>query len=279
MLKEAQDYCGENQARNDDIIQAGMLGLAEAIDRFDSRRNNGLAAFAKPYIRGRMQATAKALTRNGWSGETRLQRLVRGDHDVTLERASEVVGRPVAESELEDARGQVLGMHSEPLEYNTREPAFDDEYDEEGKPGIVAPAPICTLQRIHKHHSELVEWYAEDTDGRAKQRLKEIGRRAYALELVERDHARLAARSEPTQYLYRTDTKIEVRARIAAQIDQYKETEVPTVRRYADRSFNSEHVFLKKRPPEYWPSVYPTWGASPRVGLVPIKTQPAALAA
>jgi RNA polymerase sigma factor (sigma-70 family) len=210
VLKEAKAYCGENQARNDDIIQAGMLGLAEAIDRFDLSSNNGFTAFALPYIRGRMKATAKRLGRNGLSGETRLQRLVHGNHEVTLDKASEVVGRPVDEGELEEARGQVLGMHSEPIEYNTREPGFEDD-DEERKPGFVAVAPLSPLLKTYYDASlqkrpGSVEWFAEDTDRRARKRLAEIGRRAFALELVEREKARIAARADPSLYLYRTPT-------------------------------------------------------------------------
>ena len=43
VLKEAQPYCSDD-GRNDDLIAAGNLGLAEAIDRFNLNRNNGLAA-------------------------------------------------------------------------------------------------------------------------------------------------------------------------------------------------------------------------------------------
>jgi hypothetical protein len=242
VLKESKPFC--DGVNNEDIIAAGMKGFVEARSRFDLRRNNGLTAYALPYIRGAMQTAAKAIKRNGFAGETRLQRLVHGDHDATPERASEVMGRPVDADELEAATAQAIGMCSEVIAYDTREPAFENEYDEESKPGIIAIAPLSPLQRIHKHHSELVEWYAEDTDRRARKRLKEIGRRAYALELVERDHARkagltffVAARAEPTQYLYRTDTPLYVRAGIASQID--RPTPHNSARRYADRSFSS----------------------------------------
>jgi hypothetical protein len=205
VLKETQPYCTDD-GRNDDLIAAGMLGLAEAIDRFDTRRNNGLAAFAKPLIRGQVQAAAKAFNRNGWAGETRLQRAVYGNHDLTIEQASKKMGRPVDQGEIERARTQVLGMCSVLVPYDTREPGYEDD-DEEARPGISPrPAPPCPCQCIfnatlEQRHGSL-EWLAEDADRRAWGRLKEIGRRAYALELVERDRARIAARAEPTQYLY-----------------------------------------------------------------------------
>lgn len=199
VLKECAPYC--NGRNNDDVIAAGMLGLAAAIDRFDLRgRNTGLTAFALPHIRGEMQAASKSFNKNGWAGETRLQRLVYGDHDSTVERASEVMGRPVDESELEQARAQVLRMCEEPLPYDTTEPGFED--DERRRPSFIAVAPPCPQQRaiLNRYHG-LLPWLVADADLRASRRFKEVGRRRYALELVERDRARIAARAEPTQYL------------------------------------------------------------------------------
>jgi RNA polymerase sigma factor (sigma-70 family) len=206
VLKVVQPYCRDD-GRNDDLIAAGNLGLAEALDRFDTRRNNGFAAYAIPLIRGRAQKASKAFNRNGWAGETRLQRAVYGNHDLTPEQASKVMGRPVDQDEIERARTQVLGMCSDLEPYDTTEPGFeDDEYDEEGKPCFVAVAPPCPRLRVfnaalEQHHGRL-SGLAEAADRWDMRRLKEIGRRAYALELVERDRARIAARAEPTQYLY-----------------------------------------------------------------------------
>jgi DNA-directed RNA polymerase specialized sigma subunit len=209
VLKEAKPHCvayGDScDRRNDDLIAAGNFGLAEAIDRFNLNRNNGFTAYALPYIRKRLKETSKSFNRNGWAGETRLQRAVYGNHDLTTEQASKVMGRLVDEGEIEQAKTEVLGMCSEPVPYDTREPGYEDD-DEERKPGVIALAPPCPRQRIfnatlEQRHGSLNE-LAEDADRRAWQRLKEIGRRAYALELVERDRARIAARAEPTQYLY-----------------------------------------------------------------------------
>jgi RNA polymerase sigma factor (sigma-70 family) len=318
VLKEAKTFCGDRVDRNDDLIAAGMLGLPEAIDRFDPRRNNGLTAYAIPLIRGRMRATAKAFNRNGWSSETRLQRLVYGNHDVTPEQASKVMNRPVDEGEIEEARTQVLGMCSELLEHDTREKGFENEHDEEGKPCLVAVAPPCPRQRIFdatlvQRHGSL-EWLAEDADRRATQRLKEIGRRAYALELVERDRARIAApvahlfKPRPRGYLFEEQPKALPRRpaqdvrKLGGRKDRsattyhtmrieafesrspahrygltgYAPCRDPAVRRCADRSFNPDHVRRKKRPPEYWPSVHPTWGSLPIIWRC---NEPAALAA
>jgi hypothetical protein len=205
VLKEAKPHCVAHgdfcDRRNDDLIAAGNFGLAEAIDRFNLNRNNGFTAYALHYIRGQLKETSKSFNRNGWAGETRLQRAVYGNHDLTPEQASRVMGRPVDQGEIEQARTQVLGMCSELVPYDTREPGYED--DEEDRPRFTAvPAPVCPLQLIRSRAHTWVDRLAEDADRRARQRLKEIGRRAYALELVERDQARIAARAEPTQYLY-----------------------------------------------------------------------------
>jgi hypothetical protein len=316
VLKEAKPYCvayGDScDRRNDDLIAAGNLGLAEAIDRFNLNRNNGFTAYALHYIRKRQKETSKSFNRNGWAGETRLQRAVYGNHDLTIEQASKVMGRPVDEGEIEQARTEVLGMCSDLVRYDTREPGYGDD-DEEARPGVVAVAPICTRQRnldaaLEQRHGSLND-LAEDADRRARQRIKDIGRRAYALELVARDRVgaqpcyasdetgvivrrrgvhercnncngagriRSAARAEP------------VAKRLGGRIDRsattYHATRAeafdgrtpthryltghapcdPTVRRYVDRSFNSQFKRPKKRPPpEYWPSMYPTWGSPP----------------
>jgi RNA polymerase sigma factor (sigma-70 family) len=275
VLKEVKPYCdGRN---NDDLIAAGMFGLAEAIDRFDPRRNNGFAAYAISLIRGRIKKAAKALKRNGWAGETRLQRALYGNHDLTPEQASRVMGRPVDEGELEEAEAQVLGMCSEPEPYDTRERAFEDDEDEESKPCLVAVAPPCP--RLQELDAKLIMrhgWLSDgcgnsrgrkfgvhlvgDADRREIQRLKEIGRRAYALELVERDHARIAARAEPTQYLYRIIPPCKPRGpvskRLGGALDRYPlqiwevpyvEPKVHTPQPSRYRTANGVAVFVKKQ--------------------------------
>jgi hypothetical protein len=281
VLKEAQRHCSDD-GRNDDLIAAGMLGLAEAIDRFDSRRNNGLAAYAKPLIRGKIQAAAKAFNRNGWAGETRLQREIYGNHDLTTERASKVMGRPVDEGEIEQARTEVLGMCSPLLSYDTTEPGFEDD-DEEARPDIIAVAPPCPRQRdldaaLEQRHGSL-EWLAEDADRRATQRLKEIGRRAYALELV--------ANAAEIEHLIEPD----YRRRPSLPLEKPMKPKTPsncffsmepfarpkthlslalriTAAWQADGSKSKHSVASReKRPPEYWPDVYPTWGTKPAAQL------------
>jgi DNA-directed RNA polymerase specialized sigma subunit len=303
-LKQAKPFC--DGVNNDDIIAVANLALAEAINGFDLTSNNGLAAYVIATVRGRLQTAAKAIKKNGWAGETRLQRLVYGNHDVVadqradrtppsqvaISRAAEIMGRPVALRELEEARDDVLGMVSEIRSYDTREPGFQDDDEkpcnEEGKARAhVAAAPLCPLLQAYHNASKdrrpgSVEWYAEDADRRARKRLKEVGRRQFALELVARDQARISARSEPSQYLYRTDTPLKDRACIASRIYANIAVEcfaeksdivngrrlpdqrefltshvAPMARRYVERSFNSAYrkkkpkkpppVFIKKR--------------------------------
>jgi hypothetical protein len=269
VLKEAKPYCRDD-GRNDDLIAAGMLGLAEAIDGFDTRRNNGLAAYAKQLIRGKVQAAAKAFNRNGWSGETRLQRAIYGNHDLTPEQASKVMGRPVDEGEIEEAEAQVLGMCSEPLHYDTTEPGYedDDEENEESRPGVIAVAPPCP--RLQELDAELIKrhgWLGdgcgnsrsrkfgvdlvEEADRRARQRLKEIGRRAYALELVRPKPVEHFFAEHPPPLLPLEKPKPNGRA-------SFWWNEPPPARIHLDREFVGRKT--KPPPPECWPDVYPRWG-------------------
>ena len=72
---------------------------------------------------------------------------------------------------------------------------------------------------------------ARQSESRTNRRIKEIGRRAYALELVKQHQARVEARAEPTQYLYPSQravrTKIDPiseaarRNGVARKLDQY----------------------------------------------------------
>jgi hypothetical protein len=249
VLKEAKAYCvayGDAcDRRNDDLIAAGNLGLAEAIDRFNLNRNNGFTAYALHYIRKRLKETSKSFNRNGWAGETRLQRAVYGNHDLTPEQASKVMGRPVDEDEIERARTEVLGMCSELLPYDTREPDYED--DEEDRPRFTAvPAPLCPAQLIRSRAHNWVDRLVEDTDRRAMRRLKQIGRRAYALELVGPTEHLFAEPPPPPLPLEKP--KPNGRA-------SFWWNEPPRARVRLDRS----GLPRKKRPPEY----YPTWGNPP----------------
>jgi len=56
--------------------------------------------------------------------------------------------------------------------------------------------------RLHEPVSRLIDGLARESESRTKRRIHEIGRRAYALELVKQHKARVEAHAEPTQYLY-----------------------------------------------------------------------------
>jgi RNA polymerase sigma factor (sigma-70 family) len=249
VLKGAESLHG--MAEFDDLVAAGMLGLAEAIARFDPRRRNGLAAYAKHLIKRRMLEVVRHKT--GWAGETRLERLISTTNsDATCEQAAKVMGRPVDERELEDAR-HLIAAKSRPLaEYDTQELGVDETYEgEERRLAFVATAPMSLpqlkLHAIHRRRGLQLESQIEEADRRAARRLKEIGRRAYALELVAQDRARIAARVEPSQYLYRTDESVASRARIVFGMGLSPPHSVPptapsTVTKRANQQKEKNHV-------------------------------------
>lgn len=79
----------------DDLIQAGMIGLADAITRFDPALGAEFEAFATPRIRGAMLDELRAADHLS-RGTRRQQRSV----DASVVRLEQQLGRPPLESEI-----------------------------------------------------------------------------------------------------------------------------------------------------------------------------------
>ena len=79
----------------DDLIQAGMIGLADAITRFDPALGTELEAFATPRIRGAMLDELRAADHLS-RGTRRQQRSV----DASVSRLQQQLGRKPLESEI-----------------------------------------------------------------------------------------------------------------------------------------------------------------------------------
>ena len=75
----------------------------------------------------------------------------------------------------------------------TRYDCFDNRYQD------------ASHFRKHERYSRTIDKLVEDGAKRDAQRLKEIGRAQYALELVERLNKRFAARADETQYRYKPE--------------------------------------------------------------------------
>jgi hypothetical protein len=196
----------------DDLVTAGMVGLTEAILRYNLRSNNRLYAYAKSYIEGAISAEAKKYKKRGTAGETRLERWIYShpyDTPEEIVAALSKRGMSYTPEQVEQAQ-QCVSARRVSEHYSTT----DSDYDEDDNFIGARPAASHDMYglydsygsqphlRFHKTVSRLVDDWAAEADKRAARRLKEIGRRAYALELVAKDHARIAARADPQRYLY-----------------------------------------------------------------------------
>jgi RNA polymerase sigma factor FliA len=87
----------------DDLVQAGILGLIDAVDRFDATKNVELASYAKFRIRG---AILDSLRKSDW-GPRKLRRLLRRIEKTSRDLATEI-GHWPTEAEVAEKLGMPL---------------------------------------------------------------------------------------------------------------------------------------------------------------------------
>jgi hypothetical protein len=316
ILKLAGEYYGPSR---DELIAAGILGLLEAIEGFDLRRNNGFTAYTESWIRKRMLEAVEDFRRRGQGGVTRVDRHLfyrRGDQ-LTAEGVADAVGCKVSDTDIALANQLADGFWHGHEPYETSEASFDED-DEGARPTFVAvhtpcfecdasggkvtdadwetfvayrarpsglpgrgrngqkPAPLKQISRVSYSQDQaaayraceaeayqygggllrllvadskrrdlahlarnntnplrngrcagLIEHLAKDDARRAGQRLKQIGRRAYALELVARDKARIAARADAKQYVTATPSERRAVAQRDGRPERKRQTQRP----------------------------------------------------
>jgi hypothetical protein len=182
VLKIAGEYHG---AGFEDLVAAGILGLARAIKDFDLRRNNGLGCFAEERIREEIRREVKRWRKRGQAGETRADRWLYHHRGATAEEVSAATACTLADAEQAIQRQE--GYWHGHREYDTNEVGRDDSDEGERKRFVyVATARATPIHYKHLLISKTVHAAADYADHRAEARLREIGRRAYAIELVDR---------------------------------------------------------------------------------------------
>ena len=87
----------------DDLIQVGMIGLAEALSRFESTQGVQFETFASQRIRGAM---LDELRESDWM--SRSSRKGQKDIEVTIRRLEQTLGRTPRESEIAEAMDMPL---------------------------------------------------------------------------------------------------------------------------------------------------------------------------
>ena len=264
VLKIAAEFSGPSR---DDLVAAGMIGLADAIARFDLRRNTRLSAFAIALIRYSVSKEVKEWRRRAQSGETRADRWVYSHRDATPEQVVAKVGCSLkdAKEALQRAENYWHGHD----DYDTAERGHDEDDEDARRSVVAADVPtvevhptggivtnddwaaivICRersalkpigraryqvgqaeahrigvaqaslakhierqlLVHLDRPKSRIereslfrygLQRLADEIDRRELRRLKAMGRRAYAQELIEKDRRRIEARANPENYLY-----------------------------------------------------------------------------
>jgi len=94
----------------DDLIQVGMIGLTDALGRFDAEQGVQFETFASQRIRGAM---LDELRGSDWMsrGNRRLQREI----EVAVHKLEQKLGRAPAESEIASEMGMSLGDYQDVL--------------------------------------------------------------------------------------------------------------------------------------------------------------------
>jgi hypothetical protein len=201
----------------DERVAAGLAGPGDAINRYDFSRNTRLSTYARWWIMKSIGEECQRWRYRGMGGQTRADRYLFSHSGAA---AAEIAAK--AHYSLESAERAIARLEMKEVPYEPWHHRATDRaaglYDCFGprqlsrhifhhrppRPEFSEP-PLRDFLSAGKWpgRSRIVDGLAEDADRRAAGRLKEIGRRAYALELVEGHHARIEARAEPKQYLYR----------------------------------------------------------------------------
>jgi Sigma-70 region 2 len=218
----------------DDLVAAGSLGFSKAYDAFRVGQNAPFEPWHE--IRNEIRAVVKAFRRQDQAGETPADRWLYHHPRATAEEVSAATGCTLADAEQAIARQEGYwhghrpyddakhGGYASPYDAHAGESHDNDERS--GRKHMAAAGRVILgigdrvlagrLTRLDAYLAKkygvgherpvagrsIVDRLSEHTDKREVQRLREIGRRAYALELVDKERCRIAARSNPARYLY-----------------------------------------------------------------------------
>ena len=227
---------------HNELMAAGVAGFCEAVNRFNENRSYRLATYASHWIRKYVRLAVKDWRREGAAGETRQDRYLFSNPNATAEEIVAAVGGTLTQAEGAIARLDGVGE-----QYDTTEGSYDD--DDNPKLRVAASHEMHRLFDAFSHGqpslkqkailgSSRPSWIDDLADyhiKEAQRTLNRIGRRQYALELVERDKVRIAYRAKPERYLYGPQSVLkdyasfvdEKSARIRALEDRKKATLQP----------------------------------------------------
>lgn len=191
-LSIASQYHG---AAFEDLLAAALLGLSEAIVRFNPQRNNGLRAYAEHWMRKYARLEAMRWRRRGQGGETRADRYVYHNRVATAEQVATKVGCSIAGARdaIESADAYWHGHDR----YDTWENNYDADDNSLGSHPAASEVKqlyaffskyqLSPQLRLHEAASRTIDALVVDAHKRTERRLKAIGRQAYALEIASKN--------------------------------------------------------------------------------------------
>jgi DNA-directed RNA polymerase specialized sigma subunit len=173
----------------DDLMGTSALAFWEGVSTWKPEDGHALATNCYLRVHGAVADARKRFRKRGIAGETLLQRIAFKGHTTETEQRK-LQKRYSSFSELaaalEEAAEQV-NCWTEPVSYSTTE-------EDDAAPLYASDDADFEPVRWSKHSSrkrDRIDELALDADRHAARRLKQIGRRAYALELVEKQNQQL----------------------------------------------------------------------------------------
>jgi hypothetical protein len=198
----------------DDYVAAGMLALWEAIRGYASGANNKFNAYARKRVYGAISNVAWAHKAGGIKSETDLARFIRSHFNSPLDVLKKFAGKYTPPQVYQEIarQGLLVGERDDYSEGSTSDQGSDSENQGchiAGSAGTPVAENGLWYWRSHdgkwvrydafnkhalsphlRHHgllSKHIDAAALDADLRARRRLREIGRPAYAQELVDNE--------------------------------------------------------------------------------------------
>lgn len=139
----------------DDLVNEGIVGLLDAIDKFDPARKVRFRTYAEARVRGAM---LDSLRQKDW--RPRSVRVMQRDMDRTVGKLNSVHGRPATEEEIADAMGLPMEAFRQLLQNLQYGPMFSLE----DLPANVRPTLASTDQQPDEPlaRKELIDALAEE---------------------------------------------------------------------------------------------------------------------
>lgn len=183
----------------EDYVAAAALAFWESVCDYKTSVKNGLFAYAAPHVRGALSNISWARKAAGFKDETDLARFIRAHSDAPPAAFKKFFGRytPLQVYQEIARQGFFVEERDEYSEGSTRDQGSDSEnsgchIEKGGTSKISDDGSFNRPLFFHKHVSQRIDDAASDSDIRALRHLREVGRPAYAQELVDKERKYIA---------------------------------------------------------------------------------------